>query len=291
MSTVRQVGTALDSPSMAIPSDTGFVPPRQSCSTVMEVQEVDLGQSYAGFGQPTFTRIAPPSCPETFISAAADLSASPHLLQHRTPSMQAFNSGPAPQPIARISNPTSSPFLGHQTTTDESGLQQWALDPPWSSAAALGSSQYEQCQVEQAMVSHQPYFVPGQQFVGDDFEPQRQAPLHAHPQEVIDLPYNNANPYPDLPRPPHYAPQAWQAPNDDDYGGGVDYGCDGKLNTSYAHLIYMCLLEAPNHSRKLKEIYDWIKIRTNKADDLTTNGWQNSVRHNLSMNKVCTRTQ
>jgi hypothetical protein len=54
----------------------------------------------------------------------------------------------------------------------------------------------------------------------------------------------------------------------------------------YAKLIYKCLQEAPNHTMVLKEIYDWFKANTDKAQDPAEKGWQNSIRHNLSMNKV-----
>ena len=78
--------------------------------------------------------------------------------------------------------------------------------------------------------------------------------------------------------------QAWQPPPN---FGSVDVNEAGRLTHSYASLIYMCLLAAPDHSRKLKDIYAWIEEYSNKAsDDPGSRGWQNSVRHNLSMNKV-----
>ena len=54
---------------------------------------------------------------------------------------------------------------------------------------------------------------------------------------------------------------------------------------TYNILIYKSLLNAPNHTRTLREIYDWFREFTNKADSGTL-GWENSVRHNLSMNAV-----
>lgn len=54
----------------------------------------------------------------------------------------------------------------------------------------------------------------------------------------------------------------------------------------YARLLYGCLLQAPGHTMKLKEIYAWIRCHTHKARDPRNTGWQNSVRHNLSMNAV-----
>lgn len=54
----------------------------------------------------------------------------------------------------------------------------------------------------------------------------------------------------------------------------------------YAQLIYKALLGAPNHTMILRDIYNWFKENTDKATDKETKGWQNSIRHNLSMNGV-----
>ncbi|KAH6639140.1 hypothetical protein C7974DRAFT_449069 [Boeremia exigua] len=52
----------------------------------------------------------------------------------------------------------------------------------------------------------------------------------------------------------------------------------------YAQLIYRALLTAPQHTMVLRDIYDWFKTYTDKATHSETKGWQNSIRHNLSMN-------
>lgn len=54
----------------------------------------------------------------------------------------------------------------------------------------------------------------------------------------------------------------------------------------YAKLLWTCLKEAPGHTLSLKELYDWVVQNSQKAKDPKTRGWQNSVRHNLSMNAV-----
>ena len=54
----------------------------------------------------------------------------------------------------------------------------------------------------------------------------------------------------------------------------------------YAQLIYEALLKAPGHRMLLRDIYEWFIQNTNKPRESGTNGWQNSIRHNLSMNKV-----
>ncbi|KAI9797322.1 MAG: hypothetical protein M1825_006020 [Sarcosagium campestre] len=52
----------------------------------------------------------------------------------------------------------------------------------------------------------------------------------------------------------------------------------------YAKLIYRALISAPGHKMVLKEIYDWFAHHTDKNRDPSQRGWQNSIRHNLSMN-------
>lgn len=55
----------------------------------------------------------------------------------------------------------------------------------------------------------------------------------------------------------------------------------------YAKLIYRALMSAPNHSMVLQEIYQWFRDHTSKGSS-DSKGWMNSIRHNLSMNAVCT---
>jgi len=54
----------------------------------------------------------------------------------------------------------------------------------------------------------------------------------------------------------------------------------------YARLIWEALMEAPGKRMMLRDIYEWFRKNTTKAQGNATNGWQNSIRHNLSMNKV-----
>jgi hypothetical protein len=63
---------------------------------------------------------------------------------------------------------------------------------------------------------------------------------------------------------------------------------DGAIDKEqpYAQLIYRALMDAPGNTMILKEIYQWFKDNTDKAADKETKGWQNSIRHNLSMNGV-----
>ena len=69
---------------------------------------------------------------------------------------------------------------------------------------------------------------------------------------------------------------------DDDSDG------DGSAHVEpYAQLIYRALRSAPGHAMVLKEIYEWFEHNTDKAKNAGSKGWQNSIRHNLSMNGVC----
>jgi hypothetical protein len=79
-------------------------------------------------------------------------------------------------------------------------------------------------------------------------------------------------------------------PNDDplrypqEPNGGNDAVFDKEQ--PYAQLIYQALLQADGHTMILRDIYDWFVKYTDKAAASETNGWQNSIRHNLSMNGV-----
>ena len=54
----------------------------------------------------------------------------------------------------------------------------------------------------------------------------------------------------------------------------------------YAQLIYRALRDAPGYGMVLKDIYEWFEKNTDKAKNPLSKGWQNSIRHNLSMNGV-----
>ncbi|KRH95149.1 Transcription factor of the Forkhead/HNF3 family [Pseudoloma neurophilia] len=62
--------------------------------------------------------------------------------------------------------------------------------------------------------------------------------------------------------------------------------CMGKKKDfSYASLISQALINSPNNRLTLKEIYNYIS--TNYPDFTSRKkGWQNSIRHNLSLNKA-----
>ncbi|TGJ81267.1 hypothetical protein E0Z10_g7490 [Xylaria hypoxylon] len=64
-----------------------------------------------------------------------------------------------------------------------------------------------------------------------------------------------------------------------------------KASEPYARLIYKAFMSRkPNYSMSLQEIYQWFRDHTEKA---TSNGkgWQNSIRHNLSMNAAFSKAE
>lgn len=79
---------------------------------------------------------------------------------------------------------------------------------------------------------------------------------------------------------------------DEDATCGVSHGgtaVDGdevpRPDEPYAQLIYKAFMSRDRHAMTLQEIYQWFRENTDKAKT-ENKGWQNSIRHNLSMNKV-----
>ncbi|KAK7756971.1 hypothetical protein SLS62_000987 [Diatrype stigma] len=62
-----------------------------------------------------------------------------------------------------------------------------------------------------------------------------------------------------------------------------------KYSNPYAKLLYKCLMEREEKMRNLQDIYQWFRDFTNKPQLSPGIGWQNSIRHNLSMNAAFTK--
>lgn len=102
------------------------------------------------------------------------------------------------------------------------------------------------------------------------------------PQSQPDERNGYLSPYSDMSRP---------SPPPDEMPHGIKisiHGRDGVFDKDlpYAQLIYKALKEADGHTMILRDIYDWFKKNTEKATTSQSKGWQNSIRHNLSMNGV-----
>ena len=65
----------------------------------------------------------------------------------------------------------------------------------------------------------------------------------------------------------------------------IDEVEEASKDEPYAVLIYKALIDAPRHRMVLKDIYEWFEKNTDKTKS-SSKGWQNSIRHNLSMNQV-----
>jgi hypothetical protein len=62
---------------------------------------------------------------------------------------------------------------------------------------------------------------------------------------------------------------------------------DGEISERpYSQLIYQALASSPGMKLPLQDIYCWFQKYTTKGKDPNSKGWQNSIRHNLSMNAV-----
>ncbi|KAL4937149.1 hypothetical protein BDV06DRAFT_227235, partial [Aspergillus oleicola] len=64
----------------------------------------------------------------------------------------------------------------------------------------------------------------------------------------------------------------------------IDEADDANADPPYSQLIYEALLTAPGKKLPLQGIYHWFEENTAKGRDRGSKGWQNSIRHNLSMN-------
>ncbi|KAH9860990.1 hypothetical protein IAQ61_010726 [Plenodomus lingam] len=111
--------------------------------------------------------------------------------------------------------------------------------------------------------------------MSNDYEPHR---YNSHIK--IEDNFGYQSPYSNITR--ASTPQDCGSPYPHSGDAGGDIAIDKEQ--PYAQLIYQALLHADGHTMILRDIYDWFKKYTDKAAASETKGWQNSIRHNLSMN-------
>ncbi|KAK1763139.1 hypothetical protein QBC33DRAFT_518938 [Phialemonium atrogriseum] len=83
-------------------------------------------------------------------------------------------------------------------------------------------------------------------------------------------------------------------------GDSSSAGCTGRNAATttggkeepepYARLIHRAFMSCPGRPMTLQEIYQWFRENTDK-DKSESKGWQNSIRHNLSMNAAFTKPE
>ncbi|OJD27464.1 hypothetical protein ACJ73_01137 [Blastomyces percursus] len=80
----------------------------------------------------------------------------------------------------------------------------------------------------------------------------------------------------------HFSPEDTTAPTGHNLSD--EDNDDDKSDEPYSKLIWRALQSVPDNKMALKEIYEWFEKNTKKARNSDSKGWQNSIRHNLSMN-------
>ncbi|KAK6438445.1 hypothetical protein LTR95_005361 [Oleoguttula sp. CCFEE 5521] len=135
----------------------------------------------------------------------------------------------------------------------------------------------------------QPYHCPAFDGPAYDFRDQfyQQPMAPQHPQHMYSPQENHPSPYSTYSREQSTAYTVYEQPEEDEYDEELDGG-EGS-DPCYAQLLYRCLRDAPSHTLSLRELYKWVQAHSQKAKDSTSKGWQNSVRHNLSMNAAFER--
>ncbi|KAK0631398.1 hypothetical protein B0T14DRAFT_559201 [Immersiella caudata] len=91
----------------------------------------------------------------------------------------------------------------------------------------------------------------------------------------------------------HHCPSPQSSTVDSPASGGG--GTPGNVSSSkqeepYAQLIYRAFMSTPRHAMTLQDLYQWFRENTDKGKS-DTKGWQNSIRHNLSMNQAFTKRE
>ena len=198
---------------------------------------------------------------------------------------------PQPYPMSGFGEPActfqansfNSPYTDQQSFPGP-GLLPTSTNPPTSFAP---STYYTSRNSSLAYLAQSPYW-PMEGMTSMDYHP-------GVPTQMPELGYESASPNSDgvpcsastLPISPILNTDQGTMPRST-VNAAADLDEDSEnADPCYAELLRKCLLQAPEHTMSLRDLYDWVALHSPKAKDPGSTGWKNSVRHNLSMNQVC----
>lgn len=202
--------------------------------------------------------------------------------------LQSIETSAAPQVSATSSSSSSASYSYVQQA--EQQYHFWPVTSAPASAFPPAIPEHEQWSAAPHHYNQQPMLQNSYSADMSLFEPNNCHPPQAH--HLI------AGPSPFLseasPLGQDFMDEGWDQPDMQQLcleGNGSDEINDvDAADPCYAQLLWRCLKEAPEHTLSLRELYDWVREHSQKAKDPKNRGWQNSVRHNLSMNAVCIPT-
>ncbi|CAG7931350.1 unnamed protein product [Penicillium olsonii] len=131
------------------------------------------------------------------------------------------------------------------------------------------------------------------EYLHDDNSDWRAFGSSSHKEELYYHPPNTLHSIPHAPPSPpstassYASPDSGPAPSPARTTQGLISGDpkeERNANLPYSILIYRALKSAERNKLTLQDIYRWFEENTDKAKDPNHKGWQNSIRHNLSMN-------
>ncbi|KAK3382153.1 hypothetical protein B0T24DRAFT_1887 [Lasiosphaeria ovina] len=96
--------------------------------------------------------------------------------------------------------------------------------------------------------------------------------------------------YPSEPGLQRHSQRSSSIPSPNGGDGTLGKMAGNKNEEPYAKLIYRAFMSTPRHALTLQEIYQWFRDNTDKGKK-DGKGWQNSIRHNLSMNLAFTKRE
>ncbi|KAI5299111.1 hypothetical protein KEM55_002561, partial [Ascosphaera atra] len=185
-------------------------------------------------------------------------------------------------------------------TTDDQLVDQGGNNATYSPESFTPASAYPYPYYAPNLYSGQPYGVQSSEYplptpvVPSTYPPQEPSYQYSQPPEDYHI-YPGPNAATEHPVPPpesssSKASTIVSSPGVPANSPDPEIDVDNE-NAPYAQLIYRALLSARNHEMSLQQIYEWVAKNSNKGRDSKSRGWQNSIRHNLSMNAAFQATK